>query len=50
MLKFIAEVQSETGVLVEMLNLGGGIGVRYIEEHPKVEIDVIFEGHQKRSR
>jgi diaminopimelate decarboxylase len=44
MLKFIAEVQAETGVLVEMLNLGGGIGVRYIEEHPKVEIDVIFEG------
>ncbi len=47
MLKFIAEVQSETGVLVEMLNLGGGIGVRYIEEHPKVEIDVIFEGIKK---
>ncbi|HAN20949.1 MAG: diaminopimelate decarboxylase [Clostridiales bacterium GWF2_36_10] len=42
MLAFIAKVQAETGVLVEMLNLGGGIGVRYIEEHPKVEMDSIF--------
>lgn len=44
MLKFIAEVQAETGVLVEMLNLGGGIGVRYVEEHPKIDIDLIFKG------
>jgi len=42
MLAFIVKVQEETGVLVEMLNLGGGIGVRYLEEHPKVDMDTIF--------
>lgn len=42
MLAFIARVQTETGVLVEMLNLGGGIGVRYIEEDPKLDMDTIF--------
>ncbi|PKM62525.1 MAG: diaminopimelate decarboxylase, partial [Firmicutes bacterium HGW-Firmicutes-21] len=42
MLAFIATVQEETGVLVEMLNLGGGIGVRYIEEHPQLDLDTIF--------
>jgi len=42
MLQFIADVRAETGVLADMLNLGGGIGVRYVEEHPEVDIDLIF--------
>lgn len=44
MLAFIAEVQAETGFLAQMLNLGGGIGVRYIEEDKKLDIDTIFSG------
>lgn len=42
MLAFIAEVQKETGFTASLLNLGGGIGVRYIEEHPQVDMDTIF--------
>jgi len=39
MVRFIALVKSETGWEAEKLNLGGGLGVRYIEEHPEIDYD-----------
>ncbi|MDD4165104.1 MAG: diaminopimelate decarboxylase [Eubacteriales bacterium] len=42
MLSFIAEVRKQTGFTSEMLNLGGGLPSRYIEEHPTVDLDKTF--------
>ncbi len=36
MLSFIAEVEKDLGYKCEILNLGGGLGVRYLEEHPEI--------------
>ena len=36
MLSFIAEVELDLGYKTEILNLGGGFGVRYLEEHPTI--------------
>lgn len=36
MLAFIAEVERDLGYKTEILNLGGGFGVRYLEEHPEI--------------
>ncbi len=36
MLSFIAEVQKDLGYKCEILNLGGGLGVKYLEEHPEI--------------
>ncbi len=38
MLRFIADVKARTGYEAEMLNLGGGYGVRYTGEDPTVDI------------
>lgn len=37
MLAFIAEVREKTGFTAEMLNLGGGFGVRYTEADPVID-------------
>jgi len=37
MCDFIADVKKETGWEARTLNLGGGLGVRYIEEHPMID-------------
>ena len=37
MLRFIADVKRETGFEAAELNLGGGLGVRYIEEDPHID-------------
>nr|MBQ4319397.1 diaminopimelate decarboxylase [Clostridia bacterium] len=37
MVRFIALVKAETGWEAQTLNLGGGLGVRYIEEHPHID-------------
>ena len=42
MLDFAAEVKSKLGFTFKKINLGGGIGVRYTENHPVVTIDEIF--------
>ncbi|HBL84485.1 MAG TPA: diaminopimelate decarboxylase [Clostridiales bacterium] len=39
MLGFIAEVKEKLNYSAEQLNLGGGIGVRYKEEHPEIDYD-----------
>lgn len=38
MLGFIADVRARFGITAEILNLGGGYGVRYIEAHPHIDI------------
>ena len=44
MLGFAAEIYRELGFLPRIVDLGGGFGVRYIEEHPSVNIRAcIFE-------
>jgi len=37
MLRFIALIASETGFVAKELNLGGGLGVRYIDGHPEID-------------
>jgi len=39
MLSFIAEVRDTLGYTAEILNLGGGYGVRYIESDPFIDIE-----------
>jgi len=39
MVAFMKEVQDETGVAVEELNLGGGLGIRYVESHEPPSIE-----------
>lgn len=47
MIGFIKDIKDETGYETEILNLGGGMGVRYIEEDPIIDygknIDKIAE-------
>lgn len=38
MLEFIADIKSEFGFCAEILNLGGGFGVRYLPTDPEVDI------------
>ena len=38
MLQFLAQIQEKLGYTCEMLNLGGGYGVRYTEQDPTVDI------------
>jgi len=47
MIRFIKQIKDETGYEMNVLNLGGGMGVRYIEEDAKIDygknIDKIAE-------
>lgn len=38
MLDFVAKIRNELGYRAEFLNLGGGFGVRYVENHPFIDI------------
>ena len=38
MLDFIAKMKEKYGFDTEILDLGGGYGVRYLEEHPEIDI------------
>ena len=38
MLEFVALVKEKYGYVTEELDLGGGYGVRYLEEHPDIDI------------
>lgn len=38
MLEFVAEVKREYGYMARELDLGGGFGVRYIDEHPEFDL------------
>ncbi len=37
MLKFIAEIKNETGFLARYLNIGGGMGVKYVNSDPEID-------------
>lgn len=37
MIKFSADMKDELGFEAKEINLGGGMGVRYIEEHPEID-------------
>lgn len=39
MVDFIKEVKNKTGFEPEILNLGGGFGVRYVSAHPELDIE-----------
>lgn len=39
MLKFIKDIKDTLGYTAEMLNLGGGFGVRYVENDPVIDYD-----------
>jgi len=39
MLDFISQVMAETGYIAKILNLGGGFGVRYTEDDPKMNLE-----------
>lgn len=39
MFAFIAEVKEKLGFVAEILNLGGGFGVRYIESDPEIDYE-----------
>jgi diaminopimelate decarboxylase len=43
MMDFIAAVRAATGTTIRELNLGGGFGIRYIEEHDPVDFDRYIE-------
>lgn len=38
MIKFISDIKNRFGYVAEMLDLGGGYGVRYIESDPEIDI------------
>lgn len=42
MLDFALEVKNTLGVSFDIINLGGGIGVRYVDEDPEIDIDEIM--------
>jgi len=44
MLSFAAKIKKELGAEFKTINLGGGIGVRYVETDPISPIDVIMKG------
>ena len=44
MLGFIAEVKNRFGFVTEILNLGGGYGVRYTENDPVIDIEANIKG------
>ncbi|MBE6715949.1 MAG: diaminopimelate decarboxylase [Ruminococcaceae bacterium] len=44
MLEFIAHVRQNLGYTAEILDLGGGYGVRYIEANPYIDIDSNIKG------
>jgi len=39
MIDYIARVKEELGYETKMLNLGGGMGVRYVEDDPEIDYD-----------
>lgn len=51
MIGFSADIKASLGFEAEMINLGGGMGVRYLAEHPEIDyganIEVIAERMKK---
>ena len=43
MLGFIKQIKDETGVVIEQLNLGGGFGIKYVDEDTPIAYDKYME-------
>ena len=43
MLGFIAEIKEKLGFVIEGLNLGGGFGIKYLQEHDPAPFEVYLE-------
>lgn len=39
MVRFVAEAQKELGITIETLDMGGGLGVRYLPEHEPMSVE-----------
>lgn len=44
MIKFIAEMRDKLGYTAQVLNLGGGMGVRYLESDPQIDYAANIKG------
>lgn len=44
MIKFIADMKSELGFETDMLNIGGGMGVKYVESDPEIDYAANIKG------
>ena len=42
MLRFIAYIKAQTGYVAEVLNLGGGLGVKYVEGQPSLDYAAVI--------
>ena len=42
MMRFVADIYKETGFLAREVDLGGGIGVRYVESQPEPDIEGVI--------
>ena len=47
MMEFISEIKNELGIEIAELNLGGGFGIRYVEEDTPLEYDKYMEAVSK---
>ena len=45
--QLVAEIQERVGVRIEMVNMGGGIGIPYPPEADPVDVDYVSEGVKK---
>jgi diaminopimelate decarboxylase len=43
MVDFLRSIRDATGVVVEELNIGGGLGIRYLSEHQPMTLDAFAE-------
>ena len=42
MLGFVAEVNRRFGYIANVLDIGGGLGVRYVDDHPRLDISSVL--------
>lgn len=50
MLNFMADIKKETGLSLDLLDLGGGFGIKYLPEHDPVEYDRYMQRVSKKVR
>ncbi len=43
MMKFVHDIYNKTGFLASELDIGGGLGVRYVEEQPELDIGAVIK-------
>lgn len=48
MMRFLAEIRDKTGTALQVLNLGGGFGVRYVPDQQNLDIDRMLSAISER--